>query len=136
MDEKAAVRAILCYLWKKGLSTRATIKEIKEVESLETVIGWVTCFEEDGKATSVLKTNQGQGDLLWKMRPCLKWMNNSQAHIHCQHNLVLYKGSSTDSSISSISHHQINIFLKPWCISCMDGGSTMWWDWKKVRGAF
>ena len=55
------------------------------------------------KVTLALKTNQGQGDLIWKMRPYLKWLNNIQTQrlIHCWQNLVLLKTPSINIFISS-----------------------------------
>ncbi|XP_052824578.1 histone-lysine N-methyltransferase SETMAR-like isoform X2 [Octopus bimaculoides] len=36
-DEKGEIRAILCYLWKKGLSAKAAAEEINDVEGPGTV---------------------------------------------------------------------------------------------------
>lgn len=48
-----------------------------------------------------MKPTQGQGDLMLKIRPCLKCSNNSQSQalIHCRLNLVLFKAPWTNSFI-------------------------------------
>ena len=101
MEKKKSQLAILCYLWKKGVSTRAAAKEMNDVEIQELLkkMWHETGSDISRKVMSASKTNLSQGDLL--SRPCLKWLNSQQALLHCWKSLVLHKLPSINNSLGS-----------------------------------
>ena len=79
-DKKILIRAILCSQWKrtefKGSGKKNLMR--RKAWELSTNERHKTGLELSRKVSSGLKTNQGQEDLLlWEMRSCLKWLNNS-----------------------------------------------------------
>ena len=79
--EKLAIRAILRCEKKNELRARIEVKEMNNDEGPGTVNGRIAqnWFRSIKEAYTSLENKSRSRGMLWKMKHCLKWLNNIQA---------------------------------------------------------
>ncbi|XP_014782559.1 uncharacterized protein LOC106877999 [Octopus bimaculoides] len=114
--EEIAIGTILLYSWKEKTECKGSSKKkLMMWKALELLANaWFKIGSDvSKKVTPASKRNPSQGDLLWwKMRPYLKWLNNSQAQV----TRALLAGLG--SSQSTVSRHLHKLGLVNRC--CRD----------------